>query len=397
MLFRNAARSLKSSQRQLLFQSLSYEKSATLRQSCYNTFNAAKYSTISSEKTGVYDDSEFLDEFGNFEIVDFESSLNKITNDFLLAHGDKPIEQKALDKYWGLIIKDYESKCKFTDIESYQMETALLEHYYKFVSNTSTSNLLASDILSRYINILTMIKAGSIRDFSITKGTMNLFENEEYVNEMNLSVNIRFTNVFECILKIMNFVPMTEKSQDIPVHFFYIVYLRFMNELPEHVDPAMKDKYMKVVKFCFNEFSKSKDASISTVLNAAVKQYQNIQFSSLSSQTDVDDNIESTRALQKCIIYRILMTQDDKIISNVWDSINFRTGYYKNNVIENWNVFIEQMEKIFINDNTPMTESMKIYTASHLLAVLTEDLVTFSEVKIPEGESLISRLKALIK
>ena len=398
MLSKFASRAFNFSHRQVLSKNLAFIPQLTSVKPRLSISTTAKYSTKTSEKFGVYDDSEFIDEFGNFEIADFEASLNKITSDFLIAHGDKPIEKKALDKYWGLIIKDYEAKCKFTDAESLKMDTALLDHYYKFVSNTSSSNLLTSDLLSKYINILTLIKAGSIRDFSIAKGTMKILEDQNNIDEMNLSINTRFINVFDTILKILNFVPLTDKSQDIPIHFFYIVYLRFMNELSFQNGSDVRNQQMKVVKFCLNEFLKNKDSSLHKLSNMKVKRFQKIQFSSLSTHSKIDsDDIESIRALQKCIMYRILITQDEKIISNVWDSINFRSGYYKDNIIENWNIFIEQMEKIFLKNKTPMTDPMKVYTATHLLSVLTEDLVTFSEVKIPEGENLILRIKALLK
>ena len=113
MLSKFASRAFNFSHRQVLSKNLAFIPQLTSVKPRLSISTTAKYSTNTSEKFGVYDDSEFIDEFGNFEIADFEASLNKITSDFLIAHGDKPIEKKALDKYWGLIIKDYEAKCKF--------------------------------------------------------------------------------------------------------------------------------------------------------------------------------------------------------------------------------------------------------------------------------------------
>ncbi|SGZ40971.1 uncharacterized protein HGUI_03171 [Hanseniaspora guilliermondii] len=398
MLSKSSYTLIKLSQRHLLSKKFSYIPIVKCSNKSNIIRNKVRYSTDVAGKFGVYDDSEFTDEFGNFEILDFETSLNKITNDFLISHGDKPIEKKALDKYWSLIIKDYESKCKFTSAESLQMDSTLLDHYFKFVSSTASTNLMASDILSRYINLLTLIKAGSIRDFSIAKGTTNIKKDIAFTDEMNLSINKRFVNVFDSVLRILNYVPLTNKSQDIPIHFFYIVYLRFLNELSFQSGLDVRNHQMKVIKFCLAEFLKNKDSSLNKISDINLKRFQKIQYSSLSTHSKTDsDDIESIRALQKCIIYRILITQDEKIISNVWDSINFRTGYYKDNIIENWNIFIEQMEKVFMKDQTPMSDAMKVYASTHLLSMLTEDLITFSENKIPEGKNLIKRLKSLIK
>lgn len=398
MLSKSSCKLLKLSQRHLFSKRLTHIPQLKWKHNNCVVCNKVEYSTSATTKFGVYDDSEFTDEFGNFDIVDFETSLNKITNDFLVSHGDNPIEKMALDKYWSLIIKDYESKCKFTSAESFQMDSALLDHYFKFVSSTISTNIMASDILSRYINLLTLIKAGSIRDFSIAKGTTDIYQDIDYTDEMNLSINKRFVNVFDSILKILNYVPLTNKSQDIPVHFFYIVYLRFMNELSFQSGLDVRNHQMKVIKFCLAEFLKNKDSSLNKLSDMNLKRFQKVQYSSLSTHLKLDtEDAESIRALQKCIIYRILITQDEKIISNVWDSINFRTGYYKDNIIENWNVFIEQMEKVFMKDKIPMTDAMKVYSSTHLLSMLTEDLITYSENKITEGENLISRLKTLIK
>lgn len=398
MLSNSSYKLLKLSQRHLFSKRFTYVPQVRWTHNKNMICNKVRYSTDAAAKFGVYDDSEFTDEFGNFDVLDFETSLNKITNDFLVSHGDKPIEKKALDKYWSLIIKDYESKCKFTSAESFQMDSALLDHYFKFVSSTASTNIMASDVLSRYINLLTLIKAGSIRDFSIAKGTTDIDKDIGLTDEMNLSINKRFVNVFDSILRILNYVPLTNKSQDIPIHFFYIVYLRFMNELSFQSGLDVRNHQMKVIKFCLAEFLKNKDSSLNKLSDMNMKRFQKLQYSSLSTHLKLDtDDVESIRALQKCIIYRILITQDEKIISNVWDSINFRTGYYKDNIIENWNVFIGQMEKVFVKDQTLMTDAMKVYTSTHLLSMLTEDLITFSENKIPEGENLIKRLKTLIK
>lgn len=366
------------------------------------------YSTdgIISNKYESFDDLDdnvfsILDSTNTEKLLDFENQLNKVSSALLLKHNGKDLSQDDVNKYWKDLILEYERSCNFYDSECDSMDLIMIRQYLNIGLRTNIFDLKYSDMLSKFIHLVTIVKAGTNRDFAIGLDDLKLKHDKEISKEINDKVEIRLIALFKEFVTFLEFVPLKKSCQDISVNFFYIIFLRLLNENEKTVlkDSKNSDIKLKLLNFFRSEMSKKKITlqPMTSDNSSLFRQVQINNFNSLS----IDDNInvwdiESVRALQKCMTYRVIRTQDPEIISNFWDNFNFRSVFYKNNIVESWFVFIEQLELIFNKENVAMTPYMKNYIKNELLLTLEHDLISISEIKIKKGQLLVDKLKQFI-
>ncbi|XBW37216.1 hypothetical protein QEN19_002798 [Hanseniaspora menglaensis] len=354
------------------------------------------------EYSDIDDNMLPLTDFSDAErLLDFESKLNVISGSLLLNADSNQISQDQLNKYWKDLIIVYETECNFYDQECNLMDLIVLRQYLNIGLRTNVFDLKYSDMLSKFIHLITIIKAGTNRDFAIGMNDLKLRQNKQATELMAERVETRLISIFKEFLKFLEFVPLKQTSQDISINFFYIIFLRLLNESENRVTSNGKvtDIKMKMLNFFRSEMSKKKNIlqPTPTAENSFMRQLQVNNFNSLSIDENINTwDMDSIRALQKCMIYRVIRTQDPEIISNFWDNFNFRSVFFKNNIMESWFVFIEQMEIIFKRENVTLSPYMKNYIKNELLVTLEHDLISISEMKMKKGQILIGKLNQFV-
>lgn len=384
-------------------------KPTTLSKSYFSTEIKKNYST-NTGISGKYDALEDLDD-STFSIIDssnterladFENKVNQISSSLLLNINDsKKFSQDDLNKYWKDLIVEYENSCNFYDSQCDFMDLIVLRQYLNLGLRTNIFELKYSDMLSKFIHLVTIVKAGTNRDFAIELNDLKLRHNKEVLQTINEKVELRLIAIFKEFLKFLEFVPLKRSSHDISINFFLIIFLRLLNENGKTLSRSDKSSNikLKLLNFLRSEMSKKKNIlqPAPSTNNSFLRELQVNNFNSLSIDENVNIwDMDSIRALQKSMIYRVIRTQDPEVISNFWDNFNFRSVFYKNNIIESWYVFIEQMELIFKKENVTMQPYMKNYIKNELLLTLEHDLISISEIKIKKGQNLVDKLNQFI-
>ncbi|OBA24851.1 hypothetical protein HANVADRAFT_4334, partial [Hanseniaspora valbyensis NRRL Y-1626] len=183
-------------------------KNKSLKFGKYALNNKVNYNFEKYDALEDLDDNTFsiVDSSNTERLADFENKVNQLSASLLLNINDsKKISQDDLNKYWKDLIVEYENSCNFYDSQCDFMDLIVLRQYLNLGLRTNIFELKYSDMLSKFIHLVTIVKAGTNRDFAIELNDLKLRHNKEVLQTINEKVELRLIAIFKEFLKFLEF------------------------------------------------------------------------------------------------------------------------------------------------------------------------------------------------